>query len=680
MARQIKTQLVVEGKNNASKAFKQAETQLGGISSAAKKAGAALLGAFSVAAVGSWVKNSIDAADEARKLAQAAGLTTEAFTGLQFAAGQSGVNVTELSGALTRLSRSMSDAATIGGRPAEVFARLGISVKDSEGSLRSADAVLSDLADQFQAMPDGVGKTAAAVELLGRSGAKLIPLLNGGSEGIKALTAQAQRLGLVMSDEQAIASERFNDSLSALGGASRGAANTVSAELLPTLNLMSGLFLDLAENSETASVFATLLGGTLKTLATIALIAGSGISFVGEGLAAIAASTVMLLRGDLDGAANVIADFGKNIEDSFRTTFERIDKIWTGGFEDAGKAATDTVKTMRELQDAALKSAEATNKAFADSYKKMVSAADKALKDLVRKEAAAQKDIQDIREKRLDIEQKYAEAIAGFSGGAGGPSYANAQDLKLDAQQRLRQGDVEGAQKSAEAALKMLSDLAAAGENTYGFEGFANELKAIELAANDLENTRADEKLAEIQAKVKDLNAEITKLTDFKINLELTEAEQQKIVDQIELLREMLGLPVTIPVVIAAPTEMIARTQQGVTGSFTGGATGSFASGGRIRGPGTGTSDSIMARLSNGEYVIKAAAVRKYGAHMFDNLNGMRVPKFADGGMVGSVSAAGGNGSTLNLSLDGQNYSLSGQADTIADLANAVRKANLKRR
>lgn len=56
-----------------------------------------------------------------------------------------------------------------------------------------------------------------------------------------------------------------------------------------------------------------------------------------------------------------------------------------------------------------------------------------------------------------------------------------------------------------------------------------------------------------------------------------------------------------------------------------------YADGGHILGPGTGTSDSIPAWLSNGEYVIKAAAVAKYGAAFFHQLNTMR---FADGGYV----------------------------------------------
>jgi TP901 family phage tail tape measure protein len=58
---------------------------------------------------------------------------------------------------------------------------------------------------------------------------------------------------------------------------------------------------------------------------------------------------------------------------------------------------------------------------------------------------------------------------------------------------------------------------------------------------------------------------------------------------------------------------------------------GQFADGGPVYGPGTSRSDSIPAYLSNGEYVMKAAAVAKYGTTFFDQVNAMR---FADGGLV----------------------------------------------
>ena len=76
------------------------------------------------------------------------------------------------------------------------------------------------------------------------------------------------------------------------------------------------------------------------------------------------------------------------------------------------------------------------------------------------------------------------------------------------------------------------------------------------------------------------------------------------------------------------------------------------AAGGYITGPGTGTSDSIPAMLSNGEYVIRSAAVDAVGLSTLDAINAGRVPEFADGGSVDDTIAAttGGDSITLQVS------------------------------
>lgn len=91
-----------------------------------------------------------------------------------------------------------------------------------------------------------------------------------------------------------------------------------------------------------------------------------------------------------------------------------------------------------------------------------------------------------------------------------------------------------------------------------------------------------------------------------------------------------------------------------------------FATGGLIRGPGSATSDSIQARLSNGEYVLKASAVKSLGVSTLDMLNatGSLQPLLAnsyaaqsiptvDGGVAGSIQqAAGGGTSRIELGLE----------------------------
>lgn len=100
-----------------------------------------------------------------------------------------------------------------------------------------------------------------------------------------------------------------------------------------------------------------------------------------------------------------------------------------------------------------------------------------------------------------------------------------------------------------------------------------------------------------------------------------------------------------------------------------------YASGGEVNGPGSTTSDSIFARLSRGEFVVRAAAVQAYGAGLFHSLNNMSFPGFAAGGLVPAPVRMAGNGtipatSVLNLSIDGRSFNgLRGPKSTIEDLS-----------
>ncbi|WP_291207093.1 hypothetical protein [Hyphomonas sp.] len=94
----------------------------------------------------------------------------------------------------------------------------------------------------------------------------------------------------------------------------------------------------------------------------------------------------------------------------------------------------------------------------------------------------------------------------------------------------------------------------------------------------------------------------------------------------------------------AAIAEAARLRSQGSSGGS--GSSSNFASGGYVSGPGSATSDSIPAWLSNGEFVIRAAAVRRYGVQFLAALNGMRLgnsvkgaaPGFALGGLVESFN------------------------------------------
>jgi hypothetical protein len=96
-----------------------------------------------------------------------------------------------------------------------------------------------------------------------------------------------------------------------------------------------------------------------------------------------------------------------------------------------------------------------------------------------------------------------------------------------------------------------------------------------------------------------------------------------------------------------------------VGGGLSGGTShsGGFASGGRVQGPGTSTSDSIWASLSQGEFVMSARAVSKFGSEFFERLNmGQPQLAFASGGAVSSSSTYNNSSysnPTVNIYMQG---------------------------
>jgi len=220
-------------------AFASVQRGLNGMqnsTSALTRALPALGAAFSAASFASFVKSSIDAADEMGKLSQRVGVSVESLSALKYAGDLSDVSLDSLSTSIKKLSVNMADTARGTGEAKDAFGALGINVKDSTGNLKSADQVLLEVADKFSGLEDGAGKTALAVKIFGRAGSDLIPLLNQGSKGLGQMRGEAEKLGLIMSADLAKASEEFNDNLTRLQATSSSVGIAFARDLLPSLN------------------------------------------------------------------------------------------------------------------------------------------------------------------------------------------------------------------------------------------------------------------------------------------------------------------------------------------------------------------------------------------------------------------------------------------------------------
>lgn len=169
-------------------------------------------------------------------------------------------------------------------------------------------------------------------------------------------------------------------------------------------------------------------------------------------------------------------------------------------------------------------------------------------------ERKATQDLEKAKQAQLETQQRYTEALAGLGGG-GTASYAGAQDLKVKASQALTSGDVEGAKQYAQAALKMLQDLADAGENTFGFQGFIRSLQGIEEAADQINVDKAKTALDELQKKGIDLKFLLDSLSKTTITVKLDDAALETARQQIIELSNLAGKPISIITTAAKPSE-----------------------------------------------------------------------------------------------------------------------------
>lgn len=283
--------------SDTNRAAKLAERRAKEIDAAFRKAGTAIgvaLGA-AVAGVGYAIKNTIDSMDDMSKAAARSGMGAPEFSKLAHAAALADVSMQDLQSASLRLARAQSEATRGTGKQAEVFKRLGIEITDSTGTLRSAGDVLADFADRVAAAGDTEAPQMLAdgMTIFGRSFQNLIPMLAGGSAGLREAAEEAERLGLVLSDQAGADAELFNDNISRMGATLKGLTMQLANELIPGMISAQQRLLDWIEDMGGVPViFDRVRNAAEKVLKVItALSIYMGVHYV----AAVAASTMATL-------------------------------------------------------------------------------------------------------------------------------------------------------------------------------------------------------------------------------------------------------------------------------------------------------------------------------------------------------------------------------------------------
>lgn len=349
-----------------------------------KAIGQALAGA--AIAVAALVKSSINSADELSKLSQKVGISVESLSALKLQAGLSGVEIESLQTSLKKFNKTIVEAAGGSKVQAESFKLMGITLKDSNGNLKSTETLLGDVADKFAGYKDGAAKTALAMNLFGRAGADMIVQLNGGREAMEVARIEAEALGQVIGSETAKQAEQFNDNLSRAGMLATGFGNALAAKLLPSLVSVTDEFIRGQKESKTFESAADGVAEVLKVLAKAAIITKGVIeglvnilaasvdtlaafndisNSVAESIGHAAAGALKNMTGDYAGA---VQEFSK-ARDTFNSGWEegakKIDIAWQAAQSGADEAIEGALK-LADAIDAPFKQAEQRGKDFQD--------------------------------------------------------------------------------------------------------------------------------------------------------------------------------------------------------------------------------------------------------------------------------------------------------------------------
>ena len=126
--------------------------------------------------------------------------TSQAIDAFNYAARFTDVATETMLGSLSKLTRNMDSARTGTGAAAEAFEKLGVSVTNQDGSLRSSQAVFMEVIDALRNVGNETERDAAAMDIFGKSAVELNGVIEAGSEGLRGYMEEAAKFGVVISD------------------------------------------------------------------------------------------------------------------------------------------------------------------------------------------------------------------------------------------------------------------------------------------------------------------------------------------------------------------------------------------------------------------------------------------------------------------------------------------------
>ncbi len=619
-------------------------------------------------------KAAFEAADAVADAAKVAGVSATDFSRLAYAAKQSDVELGALSTGIKKLQINLSGAGEDVKASVEALANLGLEARDLKG-LRLEDQ-LGLIADRFRLIQDPADQTRIAVALFGRAGADLIPLLQQGAAGMRNFAAEADRLGITLSEETAAGIDRLDEAAKRLKATLQGKIQSWLGELS-----------------------LAVLGSGDKRLDELT-----------QKIVRLNQARQQLTTGGplVDGSPDAVRlrEVKEQLAEAIKQRQIYIDQKKGEAAADAAASQAKSDQLAKEIAaQKALAEKPAREKAASDKDTAAKAAAREAERAAAEKRKAAEDEarrLEQLAQDRAALEERLLEL-------AGQTKEARLAGLE----EEIRKADeLLQAQKVGDAErLAILEKLRTTGTAAINFDALeAEATRTLQTVAGErqrIENEVALGLLTQVEGQTQIAQIEAARLVVLQQIVAAAQAAAEATTNQESIARAQqlavetqnleVGLKKTSEAFkdvregaeasaasgiatflvdvgtgaksasegirafaanfAAAIAQMIAqelalmavKSALRAFGFSAGGEVQGLAVGGRVTGPGTGTSDSIPAYLSAGEYVIRAAVVAQPGvlAHLEALNAGMSTPplrtprqRFASGGLATPAPSA----------------------------------------
>ena len=167
---------------------------------------------------------AVDTADDLETLAQQTGLTTDEIQRMQYASELVDVSLDDITGALRKMKGNMKDGNA-------TFEQLGVSIRDADGNMRSATDVFYDSLTALSQIENETERDQLAMALFGKSADELAGIIDDGGQALKEYGDEAERMGMIMSEEELSALSDINDQVEKMKNLFKGNALKLGAKI-----------------------------------------------------------------------------------------------------------------------------------------------------------------------------------------------------------------------------------------------------------------------------------------------------------------------------------------------------------------------------------------------------------------------------------------------------------------